>query len=313
MTMDNQQDKELKTTETTPEEKECVGLECYFDKHPEEKPQKERREYEGEALDPANVAAREGYGMAFRDPYDAPEERLRGQALDRYYYWGSGVMPPQMQQNPGRYMRHPSYYRPLRVDDYETQVSVPVRYDYVTNQYDSEYGDVSDLYAAYMENRDVNEYRRRRGVSVPRLRRDVFRPKEETKRREDTFTFSEKVLEKIAAQAVRDVDGVLAMAGDVSNSIFERFTQQSTKAEVVDEGVRIDLRVVLAYGVNGKEVFKQVVEHITKQIQSMTDLSVDAIHIEVVDIMDRDEFNAQYQSQAPDVQATQRAARETAE
>lgn len=313
MTMDNQQDKELETTEAPSEEKECVGLECYFDKHPEEKPQKERREYDGVALDPANVAARQGYGLAFRDPYDSPDERLSGQALDRYYYWGDGTVPPQMRQTPGRYMRPQSQYRPLHVDDYETQVSVPVRYDYVTNQYDSEYGDVSDLYAAYMENRDVNEYRRHRGVSMPRLRRDVFRPQEAPKRREDTFTFSEKVLEKIAAQAVRDVDGVLAMAGDVSNSIFERFTQQSTKAEVVDEGVRLDLRVVLAYGVNGKEVFKKVVDNITEQIQSMTDLTVDAIHIEVVDIMDRDEFNAQYQSQAPDVQAAQRAARDAAE
>ena len=88
---------------------------------------------------------------------------------------------------------------------------MPARYDYVTNQYDSEYGDVSDLYGAYLENRDLNEYRRRRGVSVPRLRRDVFRPQEAPKRRENTFTFSEKVLEKIAAQAVRDVDGVDAV------------------------------------------------------------------------------------------------------
>lgn len=297
MSQDHQQEQQVTNP---PEEKECVGLECYFDKHPEEKKPK-RSEYEGEALDPANIAARSQYGMSFRDPYESGEERMSGQALERYYYWSDGIMPPHMQQTQGAYMRPQKPYRPLQVDNYEMNSAIPARYDYVTSQYDSEYGDVSDLYGAYLENRDLNEYRRHRGINAPRPRFQHFEaPKPQ--RNKDTFTFSEKVLEKIAAQAVRDVSGILAMAGDVSDSLFDRFKNAGPRAEVVDEGVRLELKVVLAYGVNGKEVFKEVVDNITKQIQEMTDMTIDAIHIEVVDIMDRDEFYQQYASQASEAQ-----------
>lgn len=162
MSQDHQQEQQVTNT---PEEKECVGLECYFDKHPEEKKPK-RSEYEGEALDPANIAARSQYGMSFRDPYESGEERMSGQALERYYYWSDGIMPPHMQQTQGAYMRPQKPYRPLQVDNYEMNSAIPARYDYVTSQYDSEYGDVSDLYGAYLENRDLNEYRRHRGIDA---------------------------------------------------------------------------------------------------------------------------------------------------
>ncbi len=128
---------------------------------------------------------------------------------------------------------------------------------------------------------------------------DTDLEKEYKNREEDSFQFTEKVLAKIAAQAVQDVEGVLAMCGNMNRCSLDG--DMDVSAYVRQNNVVVDVKVVLAYGLNGLEALKKVRQNIHDQIKAMTGMSVEAVHIDVVDIMPREDFYARYDSQAGEI------------
>ncbi len=184
--------------------------------------------------------------------------------------------------------------------------------DYFPNYYETDYGvNVYDRYynpqqyhqEAPMSHIDAYRYRRPQTIDADWSVVEPRRQKRDDRPAQDSFHFSEEVIEKIATQAVYDVDGVLALSGNMSDSSL--LGESAAEAHMNDDKLVIDLNVVLAYGINGREVLRDVKDNVCEQIQAMTGLSVDAVHIEVVDIMPREEFNARYTSQAPELQRQQ--------
>ncbi|MFM9413974.1 hypothetical protein ACKQTC_06310 [Peptococcus simiae] len=112
-----------------------------------------------------------------------------------------------------------------------------------------------------------------------------------------TFSLSREALQKVFAQAVADIDGLLALDGHMASS------EAGQAAGQVD----LNLQAVLAYGAKGKEVFRALSDSLDAALQDQAGLSVHTCHVEVVDIMVREDFNDRYQSQAPDKQKDQRA------
>ena len=99
-----------------------------------------------------------------------------------------------------------------------------------------------------------------------------------------TFRLHEKALVKMFDHTVNRVDGLLALKGRME--------------EVGDQGrgdVTLALEAVLAYGTDGKKVFAQITDELTKALAIMAGLTVRACHIEVLDIITRADFNKTYE------------------
>ncbi|MGI6126778.1 MAG: Asp23/Gls24 family envelope stress response protein [Planifilum sp.] len=97
--------------------------------------------------------------------------------------------------------------------------------------------------------------------------------------------FSTEVLETIAGIAANEVDGILAMSGGIVEGFTERLGRKNlTKGVTVEMGeteVAVDLKVVVQYGRNVPEIYKQVVENVERAITNMTGLTVTEVNMYV--------------------------------
>ena len=112
---------------------------------------------------------------------------------------------------------------------------------------------------------------------------------------EDSLTFSNGVIEKIVALAVRDVDGVLGMKGGWVNRVQETFgTVSPTKGVTVevtpDNAVRVNLSVLIEYGAYAPQIFEDVKKVVVKQIVGMTGLEVAGVNLRIEDVLTPDEY-----------------------
>lgn len=113
---------------------------------------------------------------------------------------------------------------------------------------------------------------------------------------EDSYVFSDTVLEKIAGIAARDINGILTLKGNFMSNITGSFMDRSNnltqgvRVEVGDNEVVVHMKMVMEYGAQAPRVFEKLRGHVAEQIYMMTGLSLVELHIEVVDIMTRQEF-----------------------
>ena len=124
---------------------------------------------------------------------------------------------------------------------------------------------------------------------------DLAAGDEEDEDSEDSLTFSNGVIEKIVALAVRDVDGVLGMKGGWVNRVQETFgTVSPTKGVTVevtpDNAVRVNLSVLIEYGAYAPQIFEDVKKVVVKQIVGMTGLEVAGVNLRIEDVLTPDEY-----------------------
>ena len=91
------------------------------------------------------------------------------------------------------------------------------------------------------------------------------------------LTFGEQVIEKIVATALDGVDGVAVV---------------SINVEVGEKEVAVDLRLVLEFGKNAKEIYTNLKATIEDQVMSMTGLKVVEVNARVEDVLNSEEFRA---------------------
>ena len=110
------------------------------------------------------------------------------------------------------------------------------------------------------------------------------------------LTIDENVVEKISSLAAQKVDGIIDMKGNVLSMIQEGLGGNDRKkgvdADVVDENTaQVALSLILEYGKSATDVFDQLKDVIAKDIKDMTGLNVIEMTVNVVDVMDQEEFN----------------------
>ena len=110
------------------------------------------------------------------------------------------------------------------------------------------------------------------------------------------LTIDENVVEKISSLAAQKVDGIIDMKGNVLSMIQEGLGGNDRKkgvdADVVDENnAKVDLSIILEYGKSATDVFDQLKDVIAKDIKDMTGLNDIEMTVNVVDVMDQEEFN----------------------
>lgn len=100
-----------------------------------------------------------------------------------------------------------------------------------------------------------------------------------------TIRIHKKVIASIASIAAMEIDGVKLVERDIRINIYELFGKKSLGGIRVyvdkNEGVRLEVPLVVKYGFNLPEVANKVQENVQSAIEKMTNLSIKDININI--------------------------------
>ena len=100
-----------------------------------------------------------------------------------------------------------------------------------------------------------------------------------------TVKIANDVVAMIASLAATEVDGVSAMAGNITNELMGKVGMKKltkgVKVDILDKTVSADLAVTLEYGYN---TCNKVQEKVKSAIETMTGLEVADVNIRIVGI-----------------------------
>ena len=92
----------------------------------------------------------------------------------------------------------------------------------------------------------------------------------------------------IAGLAATETEGVEAMAGKITNELVAKLGMKNlskgVKVKVTEEGVYVDLTLVLKYGYNIPDVSAKVQDKVKSEIENMTGLNVLEVNIRVASV-----------------------------
>jgi uncharacterized alkaline shock family protein YloU len=95
------------------------------------------------------------------------------------------------------------------------------------------------------------------------------------------------VIEVIASKAAQEVSGVASMHDKITKVVtdaFNRNHRNGVNAEIVKNGIIIDLYIDVKYGESIHKVGKLVQENVKQAIYNMTFLEVSRVYVHVVNI-----------------------------
>jgi uncharacterized alkaline shock family protein YloU len=107
-----------------------------------------------------------------------------------------------------------------------------------------------------------------------------------------------EVIEVIAGIAATEVEELYAMRGNFASGVVERLGKRThskgVKVELTENGISIDLYVILNFGVSIPKVAQKIQTNIRESLKYMTSLELDEINVHVVGInMDGNEDSEQ--------------------
>ena len=99
---------------------------------------------------------------------------------------------------------------------------------------------------------------------------------------------ADDVVAMIASLATTEVEGVCAMAGNITNELISRVgvkkLTKGVRVEVVDNNVTVDLAVTMGYGYNIPATCQQVQTKVKTAIENMTGLNCTDVNIRIAGI-----------------------------
>ncbi len=172
---------------------------------------------------------------------------------------------------------------------------------------EAKYNEIAGVNKKEQEQKEKQQEKRERAEKRENFVDDLQDNFKEEKRpaHESKLTFEDSVIEKIAAIACHEVDGVLDMKGGFFSGISEQFGGYSlTKgisADVGEKEAAIDASIILEYGHSAPKVFEELKRNIAQSVGQMTGLKVVEVNVKVDDVMTRKEFELQRRNQNKDV------------
>ncbi len=99
---------------------------------------------------------------------------------------------------------------------------------------------------------------------------------------------ADEVVAIIAGLAATEVEGVAAMAGNITNEIISKLGMKNlskgVKVEVTEKDVKVDLALTLEYGYNIPKTSEIVQERVKTAIENMTGLEVASVNIRIAGV-----------------------------
>ncbi len=103
-----------------------------------------------------------------------------------------------------------------------------------------------------------------------------------------TVRIADDVVAMIAALAATEVEGIAAMAGNLTNELLSRVgvrgLSRGARVEVSGEKVKAELAVVMEYGYNIPTTCQKVQAKVKSAIENMTGLEVQDVNIRIAGI-----------------------------
>ncbi len=103
-----------------------------------------------------------------------------------------------------------------------------------------------------------------------------------------TVKIADDVVAMIAGLAATEVQGVAAMAGNISNELMSKMgvknLAKGVKVEVMGKRVKTELALIIEYGHNIPAVSQRVQEKVKSTIENMTGLEVSDIDIRIAGV-----------------------------
>ena len=94
---------------------------------------------------------------------------------------------------------------------------------------------------------------------------------------------SEEVIGLLAEKAIKNIDGVIGLTGNVMDSLVAIVSRKNNvkgvSADIKDEIVNITLHTVIRFGVRIPEIAWQIQENVKTVVESMTGLNVDKVNV----------------------------------
>ena len=103
---------------------------------------------------------------------------------------------------------------------------------------------------------------------------------------EDNINIAEEVITTIAGIAVSEISGVAEMAGGIAGGITEvlsgkRNLSKGIKAETDGNNVKIDVIIIVNYGVRIPDVAFDIQNKVKQSVETMTGLKVNEVNVHV--------------------------------
>lgn len=99
---------------------------------------------------------------------------------------------------------------------------------------------------------------------------------------------SEEVVAIIAGLAATEVEGVSSMSGNITNEIVSKLGMKNLSkgifVEVIDEEIKVDVALNIAYGYAIPEISAKVQERVKSAVENMTGLTVAVVNVRITSV-----------------------------
>ena len=99
---------------------------------------------------------------------------------------------------------------------------------------------------------------------------------------------ADEVVAIIAGLATTEVEGVSSMAGNITSEIVSKLGMKNLSkgitVEVLDNEVKVDVAINIAYGYSIPEVSSKVQDKVKSAISNMTGLSVNVVNVRIASV-----------------------------
>lgn len=99
---------------------------------------------------------------------------------------------------------------------------------------------------------------------------------------------ADDVVAMIAGLAATEVEGVAAMAGNITNELMSKVgvknLKKGVRVEVIDNVVGVDLALMMEYGYNIPAASQKVQDKVKVAIENMTGLEVSEVNIRIAGV-----------------------------
>ena len=100
-----------------------------------------------------------------------------------------------------------------------------------------------------------------------------------------SVNISDEVVAIIASVAATEIPGVVSMSGGITGGFTEMLGMKSlskgVKVELKDNDAKIDIFIVVEYGMNISEIARNVQKNVKSSVETMTELNVIEMNVNI--------------------------------